>query len=88
MIVDELTVLNPLGVHLRPAGKIVRLCSSFRSDIYLVRDGQEANAKSILGVIALAADQGSKIGLRIDGEDEYEAVTALKKLFEDRFGEE
>ncbi|MAE71245.1 MAG: phosphocarrier protein HPr [Gemmatimonadetes bacterium] len=87
MIVDELTVLNPLGVHLRPAGKIVTLCSSFKSEIFFLRDGKEANAKSILGVIALAAAEGSKIAVRIDGEDEAEARYALKELFEQRFGE-
>ncbi len=87
MIVDELTVSNPLGVHLRPAGKIVTLCSSFRSDIFFLRDGKEANAKSIFSVIALAAVAGSKIGVRIEGEDEAEARHALRELFEQRFGE-
>jgi phosphocarrier protein len=84
---DELVVQNPLGIHLRPAGHIVRVCSAFRSDIFFLRNGQEINAKSILGVIALAAEQGATIEVRAEGEDADAAIAALKELFARHFEE-
>lgn len=88
MIRVDLEVENSLGVHMRPAGKIVKLCSSYRSEIFFHRNGMDVNAKSVLGVLSLAADQGSMIGVSIDGTDEAEAIEALRDLFAGGFGEE
>ncbi len=87
MPTDELVVQNPLGIHLRPAGHIVRTCSAYKADVYFLRDGQEINAKSILGVIALAAEQGATIGVRAEGEDAEQVIAALKDLFARHFEE-
>lgn len=87
MPTGELIVQNPLGIHLRPAGRIVRLCASFKADIYFSREGQEVNAKSILGVIALAAEQDSRIEVRAEGEDAERAIRELQALFANQFGE-
>lgn len=84
----KIVVVNELGVHMRPAGKIVRAASSFKSDIVFRKNGQEVNAKSVLGVLSLAAAQGSEIEVIADGEDEEEALEAIEKLFANRFDEE
>ena len=82
------TIVNKLGLHARAAAKFVTLASSFASDVKVSRNGQEVNGKSIMGVMMLAASQGSDITLLIDGEDESEAVDKLAGLIEDRFGED
>ncbi|RMH18366.1 MAG: HPr family phosphocarrier protein [Acidobacteria bacterium] len=87
MIERELEIKNRLGLHARAAAKLVHKASEFRSDVTLVRDGEEVDGKSILGILLLAAEQGSKIVVRADGEDENEALTAIAELIESRFGE-
>ncbi len=87
MIVREVTVTNRAGLHTRPASMIVRTASKFKSDFFIEKDGYEINGKSIIGVMTLAAEQGAKLKLVFDGEDEDEAAEALVKLFEDGFGE-
>ncbi len=87
MIVREVTVTNQAGLHTRPASMIVRTASKFRSDFYIQKDDYEINGKSIIGVMTLAAEQGSTLTLVLDGEDEKEAADAISKLFEDGFGE-
>jgi phosphocarrier protein HPr len=87
MIEKEVTVKNRAGIHTRPAASIVKLAARFKSDVYLLRDGFSINAKSIIGVMSLAADQNTKLRLRIDGEDEEKAMEDLSNFFETGFGE-
>ena len=87
MIEIELTVKNRAGIHTRPAAAVVKLAARYKSDVFLIKDGFEINAKSIIGVMTLAADQGSKLTLKVDGEDEALAVDNIKQLFEDGFNE-
>ncbi len=83
----SVTIVNKLGIHARPAAEIVKLASRFRSDITIVRDDLEVNGKSIMGVIMLAAERGSTIVLRAEGEDSDAALDALSALVAERFGE-
>ncbi len=83
-----ITVVNKLGMHARASAKFVNLASQFKSDITLERNGHQANGKSIMGIMMLAAGQGSRLILRVDGKDEDEAMQALRNLMDNRFGEE
>ncbi len=83
-----ITILNKLGIHVRPAALIVQLASKFESEIKLTKDGVEVDAKSIMGVMMLAAGMGSKLKITAEGRDEKEAVTALGGLVEAKFNEE
>lgn len=83
----EALIVNPLGLHARPAAQIVRLATSFASDIRLEKDGMEVNGKSIMGVMMLAAECGSTIRIRADGADADRAVDALCGLVAEGFGE-
>ncbi len=87
MIKTQVTVTNRAGLHTRPAAMLVKLASKFKSEITLMRDGFVINAKSIIGVMTLAAEQGCKLDLIVDGIDEEEAAEEIKKLFEEGFGE-
>ncbi len=87
MITREVTVRNRAGIHTRPASMIVRTAARFKSDFYIQKDGYEINGKSIIGVMTLAADQGSVLTLVIDGPDEEQAFEALAGLFQEGFGE-
>lgn len=87
MLEIEVTVVNRAGVHTRPAAALVKLTSRFRSEVTLMRDGFAINAKSIIGVMTMAAEQGAKLIVQADGEDEAVAVQAIKELFESGFGE-
>lgn len=87
MIETELTVKNRAGIHTRPAASIVKLAARYKSDVFLMKDGFEINAKSIIGVMTLAADQGSSLILRVDGADEAQATADIKQLFDDGFNE-
>ncbi|MGB2697646.1 MAG: HPr family phosphocarrier protein [Candidatus Zixiibacteriota bacterium] len=88
MIEREITVTNRLGLHARPSAMVVQTASKFKSEVKLKRKELEINAKSIMGVMMLAAEMGSKIVILAEGEDEAQAVEAMAKLFEDKFGEE
>jgi phosphocarrier protein len=79
---------NSLGLHARPAGKISQEAQRFASAITVHSDGMEADAKSILDLLSLAAPQGAELRLRADGPDAVEAVDCLIRLFEDMFGED
>jgi len=81
-------IVNRLGLHARAAAKLVHLASTFESDVHLVSNGEEVDAKSILGVLLLAAAQGMTITLRVSGPDEQQAMTAIQQLIAGRFGEE
>jgi phosphocarrier protein len=78
---------NKLGLHARASAKLSKLAGSFRSDIYLSRNGRRVNAKSIMRVMMLAAGMGSEIEIETEGDDEDIAMTALCTLVADRFGE-
>ena len=82
-----LKIINKLGLHARAAAKVVHVANEYESEIFLGVDGEEVNAKSILGLLTLAATQGTPLILRVEGPDEAEAVAAINTLFEDRFGE-
>lgn len=87
MIETSLEIINRLGLHARAAAKLVHTAGNFSSQILLVKDGEEVDAKSILGLLQLGAAQGTQVQIRCDGKDETEAIAAVTGLFEDRFGE-
>jgi len=80
-------VINKLGIHARPAAEIVKTASRFKSNITIVRDDLEVNGKSIMGVMMLAAECGSTIVIRAEGDDEDATLDALSALVADKFGE-
>ncbi|HFD92476.1 MAG TPA: HPr family phosphocarrier protein [Gammaproteobacteria bacterium] len=88
MIRKEVTIVNKLGLHARAAARLVTLASEFRSDIQLIRGGRTVNGKSIMGVMMLAAAQGSRVEIVARGPDENEAVSRIESLIQKRFGEE
>ncbi|GAB3747814.1 HPr family phosphocarrier protein [Lysobacter olei] len=88
MIERELTVSNRLGLHARATAKLVQLLSGYKSNVTLVAKGREVNAKSIMGVMLLAAGQGTQVKLRVEGEDEGTACDAVASLFDRRFDED
>jgi phosphocarrier protein len=88
MIETEVEIVNRLGLHARAAAKLVHLTGRFTSQVRLAKDGEEVDAKSILGILLLAAAQGSRVWLKCDGEDEEAAVQAITELIADGFGEE
>ncbi|HKP29747.1 MAG TPA: HPr family phosphocarrier protein [Gemmatimonadales bacterium] len=87
MIEREARIMNSLGLHARPAAQIVRLAATFAAHIELEKDGLAVNAKSIMGVMMLAAESGSTLRIRAEGDDESQAVTALAELVASGFGE-
>ena len=87
MVQRELAVTNRLGLHARAAAKLVHIAGSYSSQVYLAMDGEEVDAKSILGILLLAAAQGSEVTIRCEGGDEQEALDAIAELFSQRFGE-
>lgn len=88
MLQKEIIIINRLGLHARAAAKLVSCAGGYMSQIHLQRDGQRVNAKSIMGVMMLAASQGSSIEIEVSGEDEDAAIQALENLINDRFGED
>jgi phosphocarrier protein len=87
MIRSTITISNKLGLHARASAKLTKLAGSFSSDIFLTRSGRRVNAKSIMGVMMLAAGMGSEVDVEIDGSDEEAAHAAIVALFADKFGE-
>lgn len=83
----DIAITNKLGLHARAAAKLVSLASGFNSEITLTRDSQQANAKSIMGVMMLAAAKGTVLKICAHGSDEAKAVEALTQLVGERFGE-
>ena len=88
MLQTEAEIVNKLGLHARASAKLTQLASGFQSEIWLTRNGRRVNAKSIMGVMMLAAAKGSTITVEAEGDDEQDAVDALAKLISDGFGEE
>ena len=87
MVKTLITISNKLGLHARASAKLTKLAGSFRSDVHLSRNGRRVNAKSIMGVMMLAAGLGSEIEIETEGADEEQAMTALRALIGDKFGE-
>jgi len=87
LIEKEITIVNKAGMHTRPASQIVKIAAKFKSDFFISKNNFEVNGKSIIGVMTLAAEKGSKLLLKFDGEDEVEFSMEMIKFFEDGFGE-
>lgn len=87
MLKLELEIINKLGLHARASAKLTQTAGRFKSDIFISRAGKRVNAKSIMGVMMLAAGKGSKIDVEATGADETEAMDAIVTLINDKFGE-
>ena len=87
MMETELLIINKLGLHARAAAKLVTLAAEFNSEILLERDTTSVNAKSIMGVMMLAASKGTRLRLRTEGDDEHQASQRILELVNNRFGE-
>lgn len=87
MLRQPIEIVNRLGLHARASAKLTQLAGSFQSEVWMTRDGRRVNAKSIMGVMMLAAGKGSSIELETEGPDEQAAMNALVALIEDKFGE-
>ncbi|MBI2427611.1 MAG: HPr family phosphocarrier protein [Ignavibacteriales bacterium] len=87
MIEKEVTIKNRAGLHTRPAAALVKTAAKFQSEFYIIKDGFEINGKSIIGVMTLAAEQGSTLQLRFEGDDEEAAANEVIGLFERGFDE-
>ena len=87
-IVREIPIVNRLGLHARPAAMFVRIASKFRCEVWVGKDGEEVNGKSIMGLMMLAAGQGSKLQIRCEGPDAEQAVREIEELIKSRFNEE
>lgn len=88
MIEREVEIVNRLGLHARAAAKLVQTAGDFQSRLWVVKDGDAVDAKSILGLLLLAASQGTRVTLRADGSDEEAALGAVEELIADRFHED
>ena len=87
MIRSTITISNRLGLHARASAKLTKLAGSFPCEVHLSRNGRRINAKSIMGVMMLAAGMGSEIEIETDGDGEQAAMDAIRALIDDRFGE-
>jgi phosphocarrier protein HPr len=87
MTQQQVEIINRLGLHARAAAKLVHTANGFRSQVYVGTGEEEVNAKSILGLLTLAATKGTPLMVRAEGDDEEDAVRAVVALFEERFGE-
>jgi phosphocarrier protein len=83
----ELQVTNKLGLHARAAAKLTKLAGQFSSEVYIAKDARRVNAKSIMGVMMLAAGKGTMVEIEAQGADAEQALNAIKELFDDKFGE-
>jgi phosphocarrier protein HPr len=87
-IVKEIPIVNRLGLHARPAAMFVRIASRHRCEVWVAKEGEEVNGKSIMGLMMLAAGQGSKLQLRCEGPDADKAMEELEELIKSRFNED
>lgn len=87
MIKKDIEIINKLGLHARASTKLTQTASQFTSEIWIERNGRRVNAKSIMGVMMLAAAQGATVSIEANGADETAAMTALEALINDYFGE-
>lgn len=83
----EVEIINKLGLHARASAKLTQLAGEFQSEVWLSRNGRRVNAKSIMGVMMLAAGKGSKVMIETSGSDEEQALGALTELIQQKFGE-
>ena len=83
----ELTIVNKLGLHARASAKLTQVASGFKSEVWLARNGRRVNAKSIMGVMMLAAGKGAALTVEAEGADAEAALAAIRALVADRFGE-
>ena len=88
MIAKDLQVLNKLGLHARAAAKLVFIANKFVSDITLVKDDKQADARSIMKILMLSASKDSIININIEGKDEIQAMNSIEKLFQNKFDED
>jgi phosphocarrier protein HPr len=87
MIRTTIVISNKLGLHARASAKLTKLAGGYQCDVHMSRNGRRINAKSIMGVMMLAAGQGTEIEIETDGSDEETAMAALRALIDDKFGE-
>ncbi len=87
MLNENVEIVNVLGLHARASAKLTQLASQFESEVWLTRDQKRVNAKSIMGVMMLAASKGTVLELEVSGSDESDAMNAIKALVADKFGE-
>ena len=87
MLKRELLISNKLGLHARASAKLTKLASEFSSDVWLSKGARRVNAKSIMGVMMLAAGQGSRVVIEADGDDAEQALASIALLVDDKFGE-
>ena len=87
MKVEQVRIINKLGLHARAAAKVVHTANAYTSEVFIGTGEEEVNAKSILGLLTLAATKGTPLAVRAEGEDEEAAIEAIVQLFESRFGE-
>jgi len=87
MIKTAITIINKLGLHARASAKLTKLAGTFKCEVFMSRNGRRVNAKSIMGVMMLAAGMGTTVEIETDGEDEQAAMDALLALVNDKFGE-
>src|SRR3954467_1722473 len=84
----EITIVNRLGLHARPAAMFVRIASRYRAEVWVAKEGEEVNGKSIMGLMMLAAGQGSKLHIRCEGPDADKALAELEELINSKFNED
>ena len=87
-IEKEITIVNRLGLHARPAAMFVRISSRYRAEVWVSKEGEEVNGKSIMGLMMLAAGQGSKLRIRCEGADADKAMDELEELIKAKFNED
>ncbi len=87
MIQQEIEIINKLGLHARASAKLTQLAAKFKSEVWLTRNARRVNAKSIMGVMMLAAGKGAKVVLEAEGADEQACFDALNELIQNKFGE-
>jgi phosphocarrier protein len=87
MLQQEVEIINRLGLHARASAKLTQLAGAYQSEVWLSRNGRRVNAKSIMGVMMLAAAKGTTVTVETSGTDEQEAIAAVLKLIGDKFGE-
>jgi phosphocarrier protein HPr len=87
-IEKDVTIVNRLGLHARPAALFVRIASRYRAEIWVDKEGEQVNGKSIMGMMMLAAGQGSKLHIRAEGPDAAEAIRDLEALIQSKFNED
>jgi len=87
MLKREVEIINKLGLHARASAKLTQTAGRFQSDVFIIKGARRVNAKSIMGVMMLAAGKGTKVALEVSGADESEAIEAVLALINDMFGE-